>query len=249
MLPLILLTNDDGVHAPGLLFLADSLRRFAEVVVIAPHVEQSAKSHAITLHDSLRCVEHQKGVYSVTGTPVDTVYIGLFHVLSKPPSLVVSGINHGPNLGKDVHYSGTVAAAREGALRGIPSIALSTLSKDPARDAPTGARIVERFLASPIPDGQAPLLNVNFPAQPPIGIRACALGDRKYHDAVDVRHDPRGGEYLWIGGPNAPTHGTKPGTDARLSDEGFITVTPLSLDATLNSQMPIATSVTDVSLT
>lgn len=245
MRPLILLTNDDGVRAPGLLHLKLALTRFARVVVVAPSAEQSAKSHAISLHNPLRCIEHEAGVFSVSGTPVDTVYIGLFHVLQERPVAVVSGINHGPNLGKDVHYSGTVAAAREGALRGIPSIALSTSCKDPARDAPLGAELVERFLSAPMPSDQTPLLNVNFPAGTPKGVRPCALGDREYHDAVDVRQDPRGGEYLWIGGPNAPTHGTRPNTDALLANDDFVTITPLRLDVTLTSQTTFVESLVE----
>jgi 5'-nucleotidase len=246
--PLIVLSNDDGVHAEGMRALHAELVAFADVVVVAPLVEQSANSHSLTLARPLR---HRSvdGFHAIDGTPADCIYVALYgqRFLPRKPDAVVSGINHGYNLGSDTFYSGTVAAAREGALRGVPAIAFSlgmgnvetavrTSSEKPtmAGLAPIAAAMTKRFLdATRANGGETPLLNVNFPAgmPRPHGIRATRLGRRRYTDEVDVREDPRGREYFWIGGPNA-FHDPSPGSDTEAVDEGWVSVTPLALDAT-----------------
>ncbi len=241
--PLILVSNDDGVEAAGLRALRAALARFADVVVVAPAREQSAKSHALSLHHPLRHRIHPADaaagpIHSVDGTPADCVYVGLFRegLLPRRPDLCASGINHGPNLGVDVHYSGTVAAAREAALRGIPAIAFSQIGGRPEvyrRSADLAATLCERLLsATPPSEGTTPLLNVNFPAEAPLGVRTTRMGIRRYDEGVDVRVDPRGGEYVWIGGPGGVTHGELEQSDTGAVDEGFVSVTPLRLDVT-----------------
>lgn len=260
---LIVLSNDDGVHAEGLRALHAALATFAEVVVVAPLHEQSANSHALTLARPLR---HRtiEGFHAVDGTPADCIYVALYgkRFLSRRPDAVVSGINHGYNLGSDTFYSGTVAAAREGALRGVPSIAFSLgmgRVETAARGsddkptmtglAPIAAAITKRFLdatrGKPTEDG-APLLNVNFPAgfALPRGLRATRLGRRRYTDEVEVREDPRGREYLWIGGPNA-FHDPAPGSDTEAVDEGYVSITPLALDATRGEHASLAARVAE----
>ncbi|MFO0681834.1 MAG: 5'/3'-nucleotidase SurE [Sandaracinus sp.] len=257
--PLIVLSNDDGVHAEGIRALHHALSKLADVVVVAPLHEQSANSHSLTLARPLR---HRviDDFHAVDGTPADCIYVALYgrRFLSRTPDAVVSGINHGYNLGSDTFYSGTVAAAREGALRGIPSIAFSLgmgrVETTQAREggerpsmaalAPIAAalamRLVEATRGNPH-QGGTPLLNVNFPAgfPSPRGIRATRLGRRRYTDEVEVREDPRGREYLWIGGPNA-FHDPAPGSDTEAVDEGWISVTPLALDATSGAHAALA---------
>jgi 5'-nucleotidase len=260
--PLLLLSNDDGVHAEGIRALHAQLTPHADVIVVAPLHEQSANSHSLTLARPLR---HRaiEGFHAIDGTPADCIYVALYgqRFLPRRPDAVVSGINHGYNLGSDTFYSGTVAAAREGALRGVPSIALSlgmglveTSARGPgerptmAGIAPLAAALVLRFVraarAVRIETEGAPLLNVNFPAgfAEPRGVRATVLGRRRYSDEVEVREDPRGREYFWIGGPNA-FHDPAPGSDTDAVDEGYVSVTPLALDATRASHAPIAEHV------
>jgi 5'-nucleotidase len=228
--PLVLLANDDGFRARGLGLLAQALRPHSTVVVCAPEVEQSAASHALSLHRPLRLFEHGNGVFSVDGTPADCVYVALHgdtRVLPRKPDVIVSGVNHGVNLGDDVFYSGTVAAAREGALKGIPSLAVSA-----ARDADyeAAAALAARLtLALAGLGGGAVLLNVNVPPGRDWPLRATRLGRRIYRDEVEFRHDPRGREYLWIGGPGADHHPT-PGSDTEAFDAGAVGITPLVLD-------------------
>lgn len=258
--PILVLSNDDGVHAEGIRALHAELVKFADVVVVAPLHEQSANSHSLTLARPLR---HRliEGFHAVDGTPADCIYVALYgqRFLTRKPDAVVSGINHGYNLGSDTFYSGTVAAAREGALRGVPSIAFSLglgRVESAARGseekptmaglAPIAASITQRFLAETViaADDGAPLLNVNFPAgfAQPRGIRATRLGRRRYTDEVEVREDPRGREYLWIGGPNA-FHDPAPGSDTEAVDEGWVSVTPLALDATRHEHAALAARV------
>lgn len=261
--PLIVLSNDDGVHAEGLRALHAVLATFADVVVVAPLHEQSANSHSLTLARPLR---HRtiEGFHAIDGTPADCIYVALYggRFVPRMPDLVVSGINHGYNLGSDTFYSGTVAAAREGALRGVPAIAFSLgmgRVESAARGsderptmaglAPIAGDITRRLLAArsgvSLEDG-APLLNVNFPAgfAQPRGIRATRLGRRRYTDEVEVREDPRGREYLWIGGPNA-FHDPAPGSDTEAVDEGFVSITPLALDATRDAHAALAARVAE----
>ena len=228
--PLILLSNDDGYRATCLGALQRALRAVADVVVCAPESEQSAASHALSLHRPLRLFRHAEDVFSVDGTPADCVYVALHavgRVLPRRPDLVVSGINLGVNLGDDVFYSGTVAAAREGALKGLPSIAISAATAaDLEVVAPHAARLVRALWdASPGPA----LLNVNYPAGGDWKVRPTRLGARIYLDEVEFRSDPRGREYLWIGGPGAE-HREVPGSDTEAFDAGIVGITPLVLD-------------------
>ena len=235
--PLILVSNDDGYRAAGLRVLVQALQSFADCVVCAPEHEQSGSSQSISLHRPLRLHQESDSVFAVDGTPVDAVYVALYsgRVLPRRPDLVVSGLNHGLNLGSDVFYSGTVAAAREGALRGIPSLAVSAAKEtDVAAAAAQCARLAQSLLictqASRETAGNALLLNANFPPGNAWPVRATRLGMRKYGDAVHFRSDPRGGEYLWIGsGP--VEHPCEPDTDTGAYQQGIVGVTALSLDA------------------
>jgi 5'-nucleotidase len=235
-----LVTNDDGVHAPGLRALARALASVGDVFVVAPESEQSSTSHALTLSRPLRLRAQSPGVWSLDGTPADCTYVALHHkhLLPKRPDLVVSGINMGLNLGTDVFYSGTVAGAREAALRGIPAVAFSMPPQGDARRWATRARsMVARLLAWCVahPPAEAPLLNVNFPEGPSRGIRVCTLGTREYENLVEERRDPRGRQYLWIGGPSVATP-SQPGSDTEAHAQGYVSVTSLRLDLSLPPQ-------------
>ncbi len=231
----ILLSNDDGVHAAGIRALAAAFEG-DEVWVVAPDREQSASSHAISLHRPLRIHELSPRRWSVDGTPTDAVYIGLHHVLKgKRVDLVVSGINHGPNLANDVHYSGTVAAAMEGALLGVNALAVS-LAAAPPHDFTEAARfaaaLARRVAATPLTPGTL-LLNVNVPAGPVRGFRVAPLGKRTYGNAVVEKVDPRGRHYYWIGGEGGAQNQDIPGSDCNtVLADGLASVTPLRLDST-----------------
>lgn len=228
--PLVLLANDDGYRSSGIQTLAGALESFADVVICAPDSEQSAASHALTLHRPLRLFRHGDRVFSVDGTPADCVYVALYgerRVLPRKPDLVLSGMNHGVNLGDDVFYSGTVAAAREGALKGIPSMALSAaVNADLTRASALAARLARGLHEA---KGGPILLNVNVPEGHDWAVRATRLGRRIYRDEVEFRRDPRGREYLWIGGPGA-SHEAVAGSDTEAFDEGVVGITPLVLD-------------------
>ncbi|MFO0555456.1 MAG: 5'/3'-nucleotidase SurE [Polyangiaceae bacterium] len=246
--PLILLSNDDGYQATGLVALRRELSELADVIVCAPEANQSATSHSLTLHRVLRLRRVEDGVFHVDGTPADCVYVALSQasrVLPRTPDLCVSGLNHGLNLGVDVFYSGTVAAAREAALRGVPGVALSADAKaDRTAAASLGARIALEILAAlrASKTETTPLLyNVNFPRGAAWSIRATRLGKRTYDGDVDMRVDPRGGEYLWIGGSRAQHHDA-PGSDTEAYDEGVVGITPLSLDLSAPEGGAIATA-------
>jgi len=233
--PLILLSNDDGYARRGIRAMRDALATVADVVLCAPEHEQSASSHALSLSRSLRLREVEKGaIYALDGTPADCVYVALHshgRVLPRRPDLVVSGVNHGLNLGQDVFYSGTVAAAREGALRGVPAIAASA---SPKLDYAVAARAVAKLALELLARGPfeaAPLLNVNFPPDWKGELRATRLGERLYEETVEFRTDPRGREYLWLGGGGV-RHEKDEGSDTDAYDEGVASVTPLMLDLT-----------------
>lgn len=234
----ILLSNDDGVLAAGLQTLARSLEGLGEVVVVAPEREQSACSRSLTLERPLRIRRVAERVYSVDGTPTDCVLLavrGIPGVLKFQPDLIVSGINHGPNLGDDVTYSGTVAAAAEGCLMGIPSLAVSLVSWDPLDFEPAALvvrALLERIRVDPLPAGT--LLNVNIPDLPYAdlrGFRITRLGRRIYPDVIVQQLDPRGKPYYWIGGEK-PTWDKEEGVDFVAVEEGYVSVTPMHLDLT-----------------
>lgn len=233
----VLLSNDDGVHAPGLAALVQAFDG-DEVWVVAPDREQSASSHAISLHRPLRLAEVAPRRFAVDGTPTDAVYMGMNHVLKgRRPDVVVSGVNHGPNLGNDVLYSGTVAAAMEGALLGCSAIAVSLASPPPhafEHAAAFAAALARRLVADPPP--ARTLLNVNVPAGPVRGYRFARLGVRTYDSEVVEKLDPRGRKYFWIGGGAA--HQDIPSSDCNtVLDEGLVSVTPLHLDITHDAML------------
>jgi 5'-nucleotidase len=232
----ILVSNDDGVEARGLRALAEALLPLGEVVICAPDREQSATSRSISLHRPLRIEKLEPWGeierWSVDGTPTDAVYVGIHHVMKdRRPDLVASGINHGPNLGNDVHYSGTVAAAMEGCVGRVPSFAISLIkSSDYRHAARFAARLAEQIGQHGLPEGT--LLNVNVPRGEPRGVRITRTGKRTYAAAVIEKLDPRGRAYYWIGG-DEQAHGHVPGSDCdAVFDDGLISVTPLHLDLT-----------------
>lgn len=229
--PLVLLSNDDGYRSRGISVLREALTQVCDVVVCAPESEQSATSHALSLHRPLRLYRHAEGLFSVDGTPADCVYVALAagdRVLPRKPDAVVSGLNHGLNLGDDVFYSGTVAAAREAALKGLPALAVSAgAGADFAAAAALSAQLLSALLEEH--PGRGVLFNVNFPAGASWPVRATRLGRREYEESIEFRRDPRGREYLWIGGPLL-AHRHVPGSDTEAFDQGVVGVTPLVLD-------------------
>jgi len=248
--PLVLLSNDDGWTSPGLLAARDALAKDCDVVTVAPEHEQSASSHALSLRRALRLRKISEGQFALDGTPADCVYVALHggtRILQRPPDLVFSGINLGLNLGQDAFYSGTIAAAREAALRGIPSIAASTsVSLDLESVASASAKVAHALLreaAAPAGRrGRARLLSLNFPEAWNGVLRATRLGTRIYEESVDFRVDPYRREYLWLGGPGV-RHDKDPGTDTDAHDEGVASITPLVLDLTCTADAALAEAI------
>jgi 5'-nucleotidase len=229
--PLVLCSNDDGIESPHLLALADLIEAFADVIVVAPERQRSAASHAITLHKPLRLTERSKGRYSLSGTPVDCVYLGILKLCDRKPAVVVSGVNDGFNLGSDVFYSGTVAAAVEGALRGAAGIAcsLAPRAEKVEESIRFAAAVVRSAIAEPMPPGT--VLNVNMPGTGSEAYQWTILGRRLYADDVAERTDPRGRPYYWVGG--GPTgHEDVEGTDCVAIARGWNSITPMHLDLT-----------------
>ena len=239
----ILLTNDDGVHAPGLKVLEAIARRFSEDVwIVAPSEEQSGAGHSLTLTVPIRLRKLGERRFCVTGTPTDAVMMAISHLLKdEPPDLILSGVNRGANLGEDVTYSGTVSAAMEGALAGVPAIALSQVhAREGMGDtAPFSAaeEWAERALRPLIGRrmGHRTLVNINFPARPPSEVRGIRVVRQGFHDYrrsnIIERTDPRGYRYFWFGlAPVEHTPGHR--TDLEAVADGFVAVTPLHLDMT-----------------
>ena len=237
----ILLTNDDGIHAPGLEVLETLARQVSDDIwICAPSEEQSGMGHALTLTRPVRLATHGERRFSVSGTPTDSVMLALREVMDAPPDLILSGVNRGANLGDDVTYSGTVSAAIEGALAGIKAVAISqvlgseTALADPFEAARQwGARVLAPLLSAPIPDRT--LVNINFPPRPAKDVRGIRVTRQGFHDyrrgSVVKGTDPRGNPYYWFG-LQAIEHTLDHGTDLEAIDEGFIAVTPLQLDLT-----------------
>ena len=237
-----MLCNDDGIHAPGLFALKLSLERAGcKVTVCAPNRPRSAASHAITMHKPLRLQEHvfPDGSigYAASGTPADCATLGLAELMNDRADIVVSGVNHGANLGWDVIYSGTVAAAMEATILGFPSIAVSTVTHEADVHWETAAdfvaqKIVPRVAANGLPPFT--LLNINAPNLPADQIRGARLavqGDRQYLDRIEKRLDPAGRPYYWLSGRLA--EGEPPAdADTRAVREGYIAITPIQLDMT-----------------
>ncbi|MAY80035.1 MAG: 5'/3'-nucleotidase SurE [Deltaproteobacteria bacterium] len=239
-----LLTNDDGLDAPGLASMWKALQGTRSGVAVAPSSEQSGASHSLTMKDVIRVHGRGEGRWAVDGTPVDCVYLALHKLCSEEPTLVVSGINKGANLGDDVFYSGTVGAAREAALNGVPSLAVS-LDMTPFGNGPPGPhfdtaaaialRVIEQLQNRTLPPNT--FLNLNVPncqLSDVGGLEICALGRRHYEPEVETRRDPRGGEYFWIGGtPLGERMGR--GTDGWWISKGVATLTLLGLDNTADN--------------
>lgn len=245
--PCILVTNDDGIHSRGLHALAEEIRKIGDVYIIAPDREQSAVSHSFTMSRPLRATQVDEWTTVIDGTPADCVMFGTKGYLPRLPDLLMAGINKGPNLGHDTIYSGTVAAAHEGHLSGLPSVAVSLYYPD--QEYRTGefnfsaaarfSRILaEEILKRGLPTGV--FLNVNVPHVPWEEIRGVAitrLGERLYRDRLIKRVDPFGREYYWIGG-DPPTWIKAEGTDFHALEENKISITPLGQDMTQFHAIP-----------
>ncbi|MBI5501948.1 MAG: 5'/3'-nucleotidase SurE [Deltaproteobacteria bacterium] len=233
--PLILLTNDDGIEAAGLRALEQAMAALGEVWVVAPSGERSTCSHSLTLRRELPVERLGPRRWAVDGTPVDCVFVGMFGLLPRRPAVVVSGINHGPNLGTDTIYSGTVAAAREGALRGVPSVAVSLTDGDRFEEAGRVAGdLVRRLLRAgrhAVADGRGVLLNLNVPPGAGGSPRLATLGRRVYPEEVGVRRVGGAAHLARIGGYPVKADGES-GADTRAIAEGRPTLTPLTLDLT-----------------
>ncbi len=233
--PLILVTNDDGIYAPGLEHLATALESVGEVWVYAPDRQQSGVGHSVSLHRPLRVSEVRERWYMVDGTPTDCVMLAVRDLLYRRPDLVVSGINNGANLGDDVTYSGTVAGAYEGMLLDLPAIAVSDVSYTP-KHFETAGQVAEKLAVHVLEHGlpHETMLNVNVPDVPfdeLQGIAVTRMGRRDYQDEIIRRTDPRGGEYYWIGGAE-PNHQHDIGTDFEAVGRKLVSVTPLHRDVT-----------------
>ena len=228
----ILLTNDDGIHAPGLKALETEIAGVGELYIAAPHGEQSGTSRAITLRQPLRYSEIEPKHFAVEGTPTDSVMLALAHLLDFRPDLVISGINGGPNLGENIFYSGTVAGAAEGAKHGIPAIALSVAERvniDYSAAARFGARLAQHVLAGGLPAGVA--LNVNVPHPSYDGIEITRQSPKISRNVMLGGQDPRGRPYFWMHEEVSPGS-AEPGTDYAAVRDGKVSITPLRFDHT-----------------
>ena len=234
-IPLILLSNDDGFYSEGIKILARKLKVLGTVITVAPDQERSAASHSLTLHRPLRVKRIKPDVYAVDGTPTDCISLGVKELLPRTPDLIVSGINKGANLGDDVHYSGTVSAAVEGGIMGIPSVAVSLMARDDFHfetAAHYAVLISRKVLKEGLPPGV--ILNVNVPNIRLKQLKGCQFtkqGKRNYGDIIAERIDPRGRKYYWIGGDE---HGFEdiPESDCNAVLANYISVTPIRVNLT-----------------
>ncbi len=249
--PVILVTNDDGIHAKGILTLADTLKEFGKVIVVAADKSFSAMSHAITVKEPLRLKD--KGVedgihyYQTNGTPADCVKIALHFILKQKPDLIVSGINHGTNSSISVHYSGTLGAAREGCLNEVPSIGFSLLNHDPDADFSESTNVVKSVVAEILKKGMAKgtFLNVNIPDSKKIsGIKHCRQAKGKWVEEFVEREDPRGEKYYWLTGHFKNFEPDAKDNDEYYLENNFATVVPCKIDITdfdtLNNEISYA---------
>lgn len=239
--PIILVSNDDGVRSEGIASLAEALRRVGTVYVVAPDRERSAAGHSLTLTSPLRVEKVAHRVYAVDGTPTDCVNLAVNGILRKKKiALLASGINKGANMGDDITYSGTVSAAMEGTILGIPSIAVSLASRNNFRfevAAAFAVRVARRILRRGLPSDT--LLNINVPnvtEDELRGVKVTRQGKRIYGDAIVEKRDPRGRKYYWIGG-DAQNRQDIPGSDLEAVEQGLISVTPIHLDLTNYASM------------
>ncbi len=235
----LLLTNDDGIFADGLKVLYQVLQPYHEITVVAPDQERSAVGHGITLHSPLRCrpVGFHNGMlgYAVSGLPADCIKLGISEILKHPPDMVISGINPGANVGVNVNYSGTVAAAKEAALYGIPAIAVSIKAGENIHYS-DAARFISRLVETIVRKGldRHTFLNVNFPNLPfdrTRGIKLSRQGLELFSESFEKRLDPRNQAYYWQGGDNFSAH-LNSDTDSAAIDQGFISITPIKCDMT-----------------
>ncbi len=231
----ILISNDDGVHAPGLTYLANALGKIADIIVVAPDRNRSGVSNSLTLEHPLRVVTTSNGYFSVNGTPTDCVHLAVTGLLKERPDMVVSGINEGSNLSDDVLYSGTVAAATEGRFLGVPAIAIS-LAGPRCEHYDTAAAIakllVEHLRTQPLTSDT--VLNVNVPDLPFSelkGIQVTRLGTRHIAEPTIKALDPRGRKIYWVGPPGLEQD-AGPGTDFYAVNSGYVSITPLHFDLT-----------------
>lgn len=237
----ILVSNDDGYQSAGINALADALASIAEVIVVAPDRNRSAASNSLTLNDPLRVSKVAENRFCVNGTPSDCVHLALTGLLEEEPDLVVSGINHGANLGDDVIYSGTVAAAMEGRFLGLPTIAVSLVGQNLQHFATAGrvaTELVQRLARDSLPSDF--ILNVNVPNRPYeelTGIVSARLGFRHKSEPVVPSRDPHGRRIYWVG-PAGPGQDAGPGTDFHALEQGAVAVTPLKVDLTRHEALP-----------
>lgn len=241
----ILISNDDGFDSPGIQLLAKAVEEIGEVYVVAPHRERSTAGHSLTLHKPLRIMEHGPRRFSTSGTPADCIYLGIHYLIKGKPDLILSGINRGANLGTDVFYSGTVAAAREGALMNIKSYAFSMVSmpalgmaEQISFDFEMGSQVAKEVLVKTlkVPFPSHTLLNVNIPNIKPEevkGIQIARQGFRHYQAEVTQGLDPRGKKYFWLGGPYRGFEKSAE-SDCHSVQEKYVSVTPLTIDCTHN---------------
>ncbi len=231
----ILITNDDGVHAPGILALGEAMKKLGDTYVVAPDRERSAAGHSLTLHRPLKADLIGERIFSINGTPTDCVTLGINKLLPRRPDIVVSGINRGANLGDDITYSGTVSAAIEGTIFGVPSVAFSVVSDRDDQYGTAGffaTKIVSYVLRQSLPYDT--LLNVNFPPvsrQEIRGIKITRQGKRIYENSIQETFNPWGEKYYWIGGGRTFwEHGDE--ADMEAVQQNYISITPIHLDLT-----------------
>jgi 5'/3'-nucleotidase len=240
---LILVTNDDGIHAPGIDALAVALAGVGEVAVVAPDRERSAVGHALTLHHPLRATELAPNRFAVDGTPTDCVNLGIHTLLPCRPDIVVSGINRGSNLGDDITYSGTVSAAMEATLMGIPAFAVSLVTPGRGEHYDAAAAFAARLAGIVLDRGLPPdtFLNVNVPDRPEPELlppRITTQGKRRYEGVIVDKIDPRGRNYYWIGS-SVPEFLDLEGSDYHAITRGHISITPLHLDLTNHASLDV----------
>ncbi|MHB8260532.1 MAG: 5'/3'-nucleotidase SurE [Bacteroidia bacterium] len=243
---LILVTNDDGIAAPGILFLSSIAKQFGQVCVVAPDKPQSGMGHAITINATLRAhktkLHHVDYEYACSGTPVDCVKLALNKILPRKPDLILSGINHGSNLSINVIYSGTMSAAIEGAMEGIPSIGFSLCNYSIEADLSQGEKYIKEIIKKLLAHKKKETLclNVNIPnlkADEMRGIKVCRGAISNWVEDFDERKDPYGVPYYWLTGSLVNFEKNNPETDLHLSEQGYVTIVPVGFDMTQHKQI------------
>lgn len=244
--PTILITNDDGIHAPGIIALQAALAPLGRVIVVAPDAERSASGHALTMVQTLRVstfdLNGEQFGYAVNGTPADCVKLAINNLLPQPPDIVVSGINPGPNTGTNVLYSGTVSAAMEGVICGVPALALSMGVLRGGHDfsyaGEVAKQVTQKVLTQGLPGNM--LLNINVPSISKAEIKGMKItkqGHFRYQDRYELRQDPRGRDYYWLSLEDVAVIDPQPDTDAVVLAQGYVSITPIHHDLTAYSHM------------